>query len=241
MTPEEFVRACLRQLGVTADGDLRTYIKEDIANRTNQAFQFLWNWIPRERRTHYTKGEITVALVAGVRKYDLPNSSQSLLAPVRYTTDDVELSPVNTKWDILNFDKTNPDLASNTRPLAYFIDRVNAGSADAVQNEAIKSILYVAPAPVTGENLSLDIETEAPHIEYTDFCAVDAPQLPMPHQYVESILLPVTAWFCTRSFYFNQLDKTELFKADFETALQMAGATDTQIATLLNREVPSNV
>lgn len=148
----------------------------------NTALQMVWN---RARdRSYWTRETITVTLAAGVSSQLLDDDVQNVIGPARFDATKKPLMVVGSRSEIDQFTDAFLDGDSSGGPLGYHVDR---GVQDA--NDPARCTFMVAPAPGSQTSFLLDVVREAPRFSIND--VTTCPRIPIPHKYVESLLLPV--------------------------------------------------
>ena len=225
MTAKELFQRLLRAVDMEFPGVTPSYIQDDIAIAVNQAYQVLYLDVPREYRCHYTRDFTTVNLLAGQGSYSLAGT-QGLLSPVYYASDSKVLAGTANKYEILNYHNLIGNACAtqiDARPQVYYLER-----SASVLDDSTTLTLYVAPTPIAAEVLNLEVERMAPSFTAADFCATTPPPLRMPHDYIESLLLPVATYMVARSAWFDNEEKIEMYREDYQRTLIRAGASDPQ-------------
>jgi len=231
MTAPELKKAVLRRIGFV--GAAPTVVVDDFVVAFNQAIQQLRSDLPQEARLHFTRDTESVTMVPGTYSYDLPDTVRAVVSPARLTSDNRQLHPVATEFEILNFAALHGGSASVSRPLVYLVHTVKQDEVDATKIQ-----IWVAPTPTASDTLRVEVERELDIFENEDFCADSAATIPMPHQYVESILVPMVAYNMSRSLWFDKKDLLPVLEADHIVALRRAGLTDPRIPSVTNSAVP---
>lgn len=216
MTRRDIRDDVLRRVWIERPADaVPDFVLADVATAINQALQTLWT-LPRE--DWFRRQEIEVSLVAGTNRYALPSTIQNVLGVTR--ANGSELRPVQSRSDIDNYAKrfTGATTEANGTPAAFWIERLASGGS----SDSAAAYLWLAPTPSATATLTMEVSSEAPN--YTVAQLDDAVNtIPMPHAYVESLLLPVARFFATRCHWFNG-DPGGL-KTDAEAAFARIGAT----------------
>lgn len=232
MTAPAFKRAVLHRIGfVSAAPD---YVIEDFVTAVNQSFQQLQTDLPQEARLHFTRDTVEINLEEGENVYVLDDDVQAVVSPARLATGDRALHPVRSQYEITHFNSLHGARTTTVRPLVYFVRTRNKAASP----EAAKIEIWVAPTPADPETMVVEVERDWPSLEADDFCIEEAADLPIPHQYVESILVPMTAYNLTRSLWFNDKAMIPELEKDYLAALRRAGATDPQLVEVANATVP---
>ena len=235
MTAANLKHRLLRLLHIENPGSSPDYIAQDVTEAVNAAYQVLWTTVPRNERSHYTRTISSITLVPGTWQYDLA-TTQGVFTPVYLDLGYKILAPANSKNEVLNYYRNQGLSESVTgRPDIYYCERI-AQNADS----ATKTTLLLAPTPAAAESLHVEVEKIAPRFTTAEFCADSPPSLQIPHDYAESILLPVALHFAARSHWFNRPELLPVLKQDAEAALIRAGATDTNVLSAEKGETPSD-
>lgn len=209
--------------GVILDG-----LEADVVTAINESFQSLWT-APFD---HFRRKHFTFPTVIGTSAYTLDQTVQDVLGPVKANDATPHLRPIKDRGDFDNyatrFKKALTNSSSNARPEAYFLERLFRDAADSA---LIKMLL--TPAPDAVYTIDMEASTEAPSFTLAEIDSAVA--LPIPHQYVETVLLPIARMNVTRSHYFLADERpTELQKMeqDFIAARKQIGDTDPQLPHL---------
>jgi hypothetical protein len=147
----------------------------------------------------------------------LDSSIQSLLGPVRLADSKQPLSPVETINDFHSYDDIYASAA--TSPRIYFLDRANAAGRD---NAGLT--LRIAPAPTVETALEIEYAQQAPRFVESDIMADTT--VPMPHAYVESLLLPIVKHIAASDTLFKRQELRPAIAADYNRASLMLGIVD---------------
>ena len=198
-------------------GNAPAYIQQEVPQAVNSALQVMWLDVPRERRSHYTRTITELDVDAGIDNYIIPKT-QGILSPVWHKDDKCPLTPLTTKYEALAFTALD-DRAAHGRPFAYFAERT--ATQDGTQIN-----IMLQPVPIEDETIVLEVETMAPSYDLEDFCCESCPVIPLPMQYIESLLLPLANYYMARSSWFDNHQLFQAIERDYQRALMRAGATD---------------
>lgn len=183
----------------------------------NFALQTMWN--RAEERTYWTESTLTLTIPATTSSLALTDSIQNVNGPCRLASDKRNLTPTGTLAELESFIDTYLDGFTSDVPIAYHIER---GRQDAT--DPARCVLHVAPAPVAETNLLLEVTLEAPRYVLGDLAT--CPLLPIPHRYVESLLLPIARMRASSFYLFSQPDRLPQIEAEFMEASRALGLAD---------------
>lgn len=214
------------------DGTILTGLKEDVAAGVNRAFQVIWTapW------DFFRRDEFTFNTVAATREYLLEEGIQEVLGVVKVNSATPHLRPISNRSDFdsygTRFLGQLTDTVTAGSPKAYFLQRFGTGDADAVQVK-----MFLVPTPDDVYTITYEASTEAPNFTVAEIDA--AGDLSIPANYVESILVPLSRFFCSSSHFFladRRAAEISQMNADFEMAMRQLGYTDPQIKQFRGKE-----
>lgn len=229
MTAADLKHRLLRVIWQNSPGGAPAQAQDDVTHAVNQAYQFLWTMPPKEFRTHYTRRIDTVALVIGTSSYELGDDVQSVLPGVRLVSDHRLVRAATSKSEVQNYGflrGSTTGSVDNARPEIYYCETLAENNDDATT-----VTLMLAPTPAAVENMAVEVEALAPVFTTEDFCDETPPKLRMPHNYAETLLYPIAAWFlASQSTYFaggqpQSAGRMAAIQAGYEQALQAVGMT----------------
>lgn len=183
----------------------------------NFALQTLWN--RAEERTYWTESTLAITLPAAQASIALPDAIQNVNGPCRIAATKRELTPAGTLSELDAFADTFLDGGAATLPVVYHVER---GRQDAT--DPAGCILHVSPAPINETGLLLEVTLEAPRYTAGDLAA--CPLLPIPHRYVESLLLPIARYRAASFYHFEQPDRMPQIEAEYAEAARAIGLAD---------------
>lgn len=136
-----------------------------------------------------------------------------------YTTGDVcqALTPLSSRAAA----DTYLELYGSDAPSAYYLERQHVVAPDSAQ-----VYLIFAPPITTDTILAMDVQVEPARIGWQDYVARTV--IPIPHAYVESLLLPIARWRATTSKRYRQRERHESIVKQYQEALTMLGIVDPQ-------------
>ena len=188
-------------------------------NDVNAALQMVWN--QAENRSYWTNETITLTLTDGQNTLNLDDSIQNVVGPCRLASSHRALTPIGSINELENFADLYLDGAALATPIAYHIERLSQSGPDPA-----RCIFHVTPT-VQGANVNLllDIVREAPRftVEDLDTC----PLIPIPHQYVETLLLPIARYRASGFvMLFTAKDQTDQINREYQEARVELGLAD---------------
>lgn len=225
MQLDELNDALLRHLWLPAAANAPADAKADVKDAVNAAFQEIWS-APAD---FYRKSESTFATVAATATYALPSGLQQVLSPVRIGTAYLRLLTSRSDGDHYGarfLGTTDPITAG--QPTAYFIERLRASTGPDLAEVTMR--LY--PTPDDVYTVTYNRVMECP--SYTLAQLLTTASVDFPHQYVESILLPVAKkkLLATKFFLHYQPEQTNqkaaLTEQEYTAARQILGFVDPQ-------------
>jgi hypothetical protein len=185
-------------------------------NILNNAMQTLWN--QAKDRNYWTSSTLTVTFGVGVSTVILDNTIQNVIGPARLTTGE-PLTPLGNVSEFETFDDAFIEDEPSTKPVSYFIDRSYQSG-----NDPAKCAMMISPVPTQSVSVRLDVVLEAPRYNVLDF--VSCPVCPIPHKYVESLLLPVCRYLASHSHLFIQRDRQAIIEKDYMQARELLDVAD---------------
>jgi len=163
----------------------------------------------------------------GLYYYTLPDNVQAVVGPVLMKTTSGsgsvairrQLIGVSTKSQLLNFSTYYNTSGGNTI-YGYWIERGYQLSGDRTRVR-----IYVS-APITGATLRADVERES--LRYRSGDCNTGTVIPLPHQYAESLLLPLLREAASASTYASRRDAAPLHQAAAAAARARFAQADPQ-------------
>jgi hypothetical protein len=195
-----------------------TFALDRAINDINTALQLVWN--NAEGRDYWSNSTLTLQFDDGDSSYDLDDSVQNVVGPCRISTSKRVLAPIRTISEYEEFSSIYTDGETETNPIAYFIDRLNQAGGDPA-----KCVLMVTP-PVSGASISLllDVVLEAPRFDVNDLST--CPIIPIPHNYIETLLLPIARYQAAAYYLFRQPDQKESIERAYQQAIVSLGLSN---------------
>jgi len=125
------------------------------------------------------------------------------------------VTPLESRFDYENY----VALYGTDAPPAYWLERLNTGDAD-----SSKVVLHFVPVATDPTCLRIDVGVQAGRVEWNDVVA--GTTIPIPHEYVESLLIPIARWYATSSKNYRQRERHEAIIEQYNQALAMLGMVD---------------
>lgn len=226
MTASELRDKLLRQLWSPTSAQTPTYIHKDIATAVNQAFQVIWG----APNLDYLRRKIsTFSTVNGQQAYTLSQNLLQIIGPV--SSPSWPLIPLNHKGDLSNFTarflQADTD-AQSGGPRAYYLERLYSSDSDA---DPVTVKMLLAPTPTSAVTITYEAAYEPP--SFTDCDLDEDATLPIPHGFVETLLLPIAAWHLKSSHWFKKgqmVNSEPYIDQQYRQALTQLGLVDPQIS-----------
>lgn len=189
-------------------------------NDINGALQVVWN--NAEGRNYWTNETLEITLADGESSQDLPDDIQNVTGPCRRSDNRRPLAPIGTLGELETFSDLYGDDAATDEPLGYHVERIAQSNELA---DAARCIFHVTP-PVSGDSITflLEVTKEAPR--YSKYDIENAPVVPLPHAYGESLLLPVIRYKASCYHMFRQQDQKETIDREYQQAALSLGLAD---------------
>lgn len=191
---------------------------ERAINDINTSMQTVWNHA--DERNYWSSDTLTITLADGTSSQDLPDNIQNVVGPCRRADNRRPLVPIGTIGELETFADIYLDGETAEEPVAYHIERMNQ-----LGNDPAKCVFHVTPS-VDGESMSflLEVVREAPRFTTNDLRA--CPVIPIPHRYVESLLLPIARYQASSYYLFRKADQKETIDREYQQARIALGLAD---------------
>lgn len=185
----------------------------------NASLQMVWN--QAKDRTYWTSETLTLNLLLDETSIALANDIQNVTGPLRRSDNKRPLTPVGTMGELDTFADLYLDGSVPTEPIAYHIDR-----SKQVGNDPAKCVLHVHPQiQEASVDFLLDVVKEAPRYTLADLDS--CPLIPIPHQYVETLLLPIARYRASGfTILFNSKDRQDVIDREYAEARIALGLAD---------------
>ncbi|NBR23730.1 MAG: hypothetical protein EBU08_08160 [Micrococcales bacterium] len=219
MNVTQAIDAIYEVFGIPNNASAPEIMRRRIFNDLNSAMQLIWAKGHRFL-DYYTRQTITATISANSDNVVLSDSVAAVLGPVKRVSDGIGLRPIRSRGEYDSFASIyagSLTALTGAPPQAYFVDQERP-SPDAA--DSTKITMFVVPSPTISTQLSVEVSVKAPTFTTSDYASSTA--IPMPHNYAESLLLPIARYLSSSSLFFA--DKTKqrepLLKAEYDRALK---------------------
>lgn len=234
MTASELRDSLLRTFWAVQPAQTPTYVHEDVAVAVNQAFQALWaapnyDYLRRRKESFST--------VNGTASYAMDATLLQMIGPV--TTPSWPLIPLGHKGDYQQFAARylGADAsAASGGPRAYYLERIYAGDSTA---SGVTVNLLLVPTPTSAVTVNYEAAFEPP--TYTTCELEEDKVLPIPHGFVETLLLPIARWYLKTSHWFKKsqaVNSEPAIDAQYAQAWAQLGYADPQSVSIKESKPP---
>lgn len=213
----EVIADILHLWGFTNPRTAPSYAVNRALTDLNAGLQVVWN--QADIRDYWSKSTLEVAILAGESSVALPDNVQNVTGLCRLKDSRRTLVTLGTLGELELFPDLYLDGESVADPVAYHIQRENQTG-----NDPAKCVFHVTPAPATTTNFLLEVVKEAPRFGIRDIA--DCPRIPIPHRYVESLLLPVVRKRAASYYLFTDGDKLPVIEQQYMEARAALGMAD---------------
>lgn len=220
MTVAQAIDSIYEVFGIPNNAAAPEIMRRRIFNDLNSAMQLLWSKGHRFL-DFYTRKEISVTISANTDNSALIDDIQSVIGPVRRASDNILLRPISSRGEFEAFHSIyagSLTALANSAPQAYFIEALRPDSgADATSLK-----IYVVPKPTTNATLYMAVALKAPTFTINDYSASPSTSIPIPHNYAETLLLPIARYLASSSLFFADKSKQRepQLKSEYDRALQ---------------------
>jgi len=219
MNVTQAIDAIYEVFGIPNNASAPEIMRRRIFNDLNSALQLIWSKGHR-LLDYYTRQTITATITANSNNVVLSDSVSAVLGPVKRVFDNVGLRPIRTRGEYDSFASIyagSLTALTGAPPQAYFADQERP-TPDAA--DSTKITLFVVPSPTANTSLSLEVSLKAPAFTTADY--VSSTAIPIPHNYAETLLLPIARYLSSSSLFFADKSKQRepLLKAEYDRALK---------------------
>ncbi|MEI7532854.1 MAG: hypothetical protein WCK57_00660 [Verrucomicrobiae bacterium] len=211
---------CYRMLEINAGVTVSDSVKADCANALNRALQVM-NLAGKD---YFLMETLTQALTIGVSEYVMAAAIQRVIGPVRLQGGS-HLRELRSRGQYdgfgLYFQGASSMAVTSGTPVAYFLESSRSTSGA----DSVTLTLCIAPAPVASGTVEFDAIKEPAAYTAANMSDTNT-TVPVAHQYVETLLVPLVRYFLSRSRYFTNAGKLPLIEADYQAAMSAMGLAD---------------
>jgi hypothetical protein len=195
----------------------------------NGALELLW--ANAEQLDYFNQTTIEVTLPGNTESLALEAGIQKIIGPVRLASGQ-QLNPVATRYEAENFGPIYVGVPSlpNGPPIAYYLQRQFQSEAD-----SIALTIFPLPIPAVATPIKLDVVMDCPSYTYDDYCAGTV--IPIPHEYGESILIPLARHSAMSHSLFVVPARAPMIEAQYLEARKLLGLVapeETEVAKKTN-------
>jgi len=196
-----------------------TFARARVIEIINTAMQIVYS--AAKAVDYFARATDTLTFTAASSSMPLPAGVQHLLGPVRFADSKLPLAPLDTINDFHSYAEIYGVEANS--PRVYFLQRANIAGQD---NAGLT--LHIAPAPTEDTGFEFEYSMQAPR--YTESDLLVNARVPMPHAYVESLLLPIVKKIASGDSQFRRDDLRASIDTDYNRARLMLGIVDPEPA-----------
>lgn len=220
MTVLQAIDSIYEVFGIPNNSAAPEIMRRRIFNDLNSAMQLLWSKGHRFL-DFYTRREITVTIASNNDNTTLSDDVQSVIGPVRRSIDNILLRPISSRGEFEAFHSIyagSLTQASNSNPQAYYIEALRPDEGA----DATSLRIYVVPKPASNIQIKMAVALKAPTFSQSDYSANPPVNIPIPHNYAETLLLPIARYLASSSLFFADKSKQRepQLKAEYDRALQ---------------------
>lgn len=224
MTLGEAKNDILRKIWIEHPDSAPSWAVTDVFHALNQAFQHLWQFGP----AYFRRADYSFSTVIGTSSYELAQGVQEVFGPIRLNGGAIHLRAVadrsNFDFYHIRFKGETSEPASNGTPEVYHLDRKR--QTEPTETDLAKINLLLKPTPSAVWTVDYEASVEAPSYAATD---ADSTELRMPHNAVESTLLPVARYFVQASHLFSNEETRGTLEQGYLSAMRGIGILDPQL------------
>jgi hypothetical protein len=213
----DVIRHILLLWGVEHPCSAPPFVRSAALDYLNASMQLVWN--QAKDRNYWTRSTQTVTLPADTSSLALADSIQNVIGPVRRADTKRPLVLVSARAEIDQFEDLYLDGEGSGTPVGYHIERMSQPG-----KEPVACVFHVAPAPTAETSFLMDVVLEAPRFSWSDVNA--CVRVPMPHRYVESLLLPVARYHAMSCHLFIFPERAKQITEDYAQASAMLETAD---------------
>lgn len=160
---------------------------DNMISHVNAAMQTIWS----SDEDHWKRTTVSVILLTSTQMYALDASIRRVLGPMRFASDGITIPRADTRGEFdahaFNEGRVTTSVV-DARPRVYFDEMTYQSGSNPSRIR-----IFVKPSPAVGEVAYLDCEAKAPNYTRADYCA--SVEIPIPSEFVESILIPIAHYY----------------------------------------------
>ena len=161
--------------------------------------------------------------------YELPDNVQAVVGPVMFlalvdlpATNRYQCMGVSTKSQLINF-STYYNTPGKQTIIGYYIER-----GYQLDGERTRIRIYVSSEPAADSTVTLSVEVEREALRYRAADCASGTIIPLPHQYAESLLLPLIREAASASPLASRRDSFPMYQTAAASARAMFKLADPQ-------------
>jgi hypothetical protein len=196
-------------------------VKERAISDLNAAMQTLWSY--SKNVDFWTRTTEVVTVPASSGSILLSDDIQNVITPCRTQEDNRPLAPLHSIDELENFSTYYLGGLSHSEatgiPTSFYVSRGNQSGDDPA-----RCTLHLAPRPLVDTAVKIDVIKECPRYDWSDY--ENETSIPVPHQYGESILLPIARYRSSSYRLFYDKEGKPAILNEYKMALSQLGAND---------------
>lgn len=220
MTVVEAFTNAIQLLNIESGDNSPVYIRERVIADLNAALQTMATGLD-----YFNREPITLEVSVATPTSDFPADTLHVFGPVRLGNG-APLSEIKTRGEFDQFAQVYLGYLSSApsgQPVGYFVEQLNrAGDPNSA-----KSVLRVTPLPSETHDVELEISRLPETFAVADL-SDPSPDIPVPQNFAESILLPILRWNVRTSHFFDYPEMLPSMEAEFIAAMTQLGLATPQ-------------
>ncbi|WP_309386095.1 hypothetical protein [Cerasicoccus frondis] len=209
-------------IGIEDTEDVPSNLVQEAINALNLAVQTIWS----TPLTYFIRESETIVAEADTSEYQLPQTVRKVIGPVLNLATNKPLMLLTNEVQALNYEQLfldEPETPiNNNATQAYYVKREKGESYD----NAV-AIILLKPTPQAGDQFRIDVVNEPESYGPGDYDGET--KIEMPHDFTESLLLPIARREFSRSKYHNDPFKSGQYDQDYARAMISLGLQDPQL------------
>lgn len=203
--------------------DVPDNIVKEAITAINLAVQTLWS----TPNTFFLREPETIDAAAGTSLYEMPKNVRRIIGPVLNNATGKPLMRLENEVQARNYEQLfldEPDTPIGSHATQAFLVHRQKGSG----YDNAKASVWLVPSPTDEDSFTVDVVREPESYGVGDYGGETMVEL--PHEFTETLLLPIARHEFTRSHYMNDPFKADQYKADYDKAMVMLGLQDPQMS-----------